>query len=211
MFTGDEFADGGTVIQTALHRQKCKASFFFTGRFYRNPEFGSLVKKLKTDGHYLGSHSDHHLLYCDWKKRDSLLVSKEQFVTDLSKSYATMDSLGVAKEDALYFLPPFEWYNKTIGEWTGEQGLQLVNFSPGTRSNADYTWPQLGKQYRTSEEIYQSIVNKEATNGLNGFILLLHIGTDIRRTDKFYNQLEKLIIELKGKNYQFVRIDQLLQ
>lgn len=97
VFTGDEFADGGTVIQTALRRQKCKASFFFTGRFYRNPEFGSLVKRLKANGHYLGSHSDAHLLYCDWKKRDSLLVSKEQFIADLNKSFATMDSLGIDK------------------------------------------------------------------------------------------------------------------
>ena len=48
-----------------------------------------------------------------------------------------------------------------------------------------------------------------STNGLNGFILLVHIGTDARRTDKFYRQLPQLITELKNKNYQFVRIDQM--
>ena len=46
--------------------------------------------------------------------------------------------------------------------------------------------------YRSSDEIFDSIMNYEAKNpnGLNGFILLMHIGTDPRRTDKFYNRLE---------------------
>jgi endoglucanase len=47
--------------------------------------------------------------------------------------------------------------------------------------------------------------------GLNGFILLLHIGTDPKRTDKFYNRLGDLIQALKGKGYSFVRIDGLLK
>ena len=46
---------------------------------------------------------------------------------------------------------------------------------------------------------------------MNGFILLIHIGTDPGRTDKFYYLLPELISELKGKGYRFVRIDELLQ
>jgi hypothetical protein len=85
--------------------------------------------------------------------------------------------------------------------------MQLINFSPGTKSTADYTWPEL-KNYRSSDEIYQSIRDKEQQdiNGLNGFILLLHIGTDPRRTDKFYNKLNSLIIELNKKGYEFTTI-----
>ncbi|HEY5406039.1 MAG TPA: hypothetical protein VIJ92_03090 [Ginsengibacter sp.] len=45
---------------------------------------------------------------------------------------------------------------------------------------------------------------------LNGFILLVHIGTDPRRTDKFYNQLPQLINELKKRGYEFVKINELL-
>ncbi|NSW95911.1 MAG: cellulase, partial [Bacteroidales bacterium] len=61
VFTGDEYADGGEFILSALKDEKVKASFFLTGNFYRNPEFRSLVLKLKKEGHYLGSHSDRHL------------------------------------------------------------------------------------------------------------------------------------------------------
>jgi hypothetical protein len=68
-------------------------------------------------------------------------------------------------------------------------------------------------RYRSSDVIYNSIIKFEETqpNGLNGFILLLHIGTDPRRTDKFYNKLNELIPELQGKGYHFVRIDELLK
>jgi peptidoglycan/xylan/chitin deacetylase (PgdA/CDA1 family) len=167
---------------------------------------------LKQDGHYLGAHSDDHLLYCDWVKRDSLLVTREQFNHDLKLNYLRMEEFGIFKADTPYFLPPYEWYNASIVNWTAQQGLQLVNFSPGTRSAADYTYPELGKSYRPSDEIYESILNLEEKdpNGLNGFILLIHIGTDPRRTDKFYLKLPELIKELKGRGYTFERIDEML-
>ena len=87
--------------------------------------------------------------------------------------------------------------------------LQLINFTPGTKSNADYTWPALSN-YKSSDAIYSSIIEYEKQKGLNGYILLLHIGTDPRRTDKFYFKLNQLIKNLKQKNYRFKRIDELL-
>ncbi|HMF72916.1 MAG TPA: hypothetical protein VK616_15665, partial [Flavitalea sp.] len=89
--------------------------------------------------------------------------------------------------------------------------LQLINYSPGTRSNADYTTPDM-RAYRSSDEIFKSIVDyeKNTANGLNGFILLLHIGTDPKRTDKFYYHLGELADLLKDKGYEPVTIDKLL-
>jgi endoglucanase len=211
VFTGHDFADGGTSILQTLKQQNVKASFFFTGDFYRNKKFQSLVQQLKKDGHYLGAHSDKHLLYADWNKRDSLLVSKQQFKKDLLQNYTEMNRFGISKTNAPFFLPPYEWYNDSIAAWTKELNLQLINYSPGTRSAADYTWPGL-PNYQNNETIYQSIFNYEQTKpaGLNGFILLLHIGTDPKRTDKFYQLLPKFITELKQKGYRIQRIDELL-
>ena len=160
----------------------------------------------------MGAHSDWHLLYCDWGKRDSLLVTRDQFRKDLSSNYARMEWYKIPEEKAKYFLPPYEWYNDSVAAWTNEMGLQLINFTPGTRSNADYTTPA-DKNYRSSEEIYNSIINYEQTNpaGLNGFILLLHIGTDPKRTDKFYHRLPELISYLRLKGYHFQTVDQLLK
>ena len=212
VFTGDEFADGGEHITQTLQEQNIHGSFFLTGNFYRNPRFKSIINKLQTDGNYLGSHSDRHLLYCDWTKRDSLLVTKSQFSNDLENAYRELKQWNIETSDARYFLPPYEWYNDSIAAWTKEVGLQLVDFSPGTRSNADYTYPEMGSKYVSSDTIMKSILQYEqkSTNGLNGFILLMHIGTDPRRTDKFYNRLPALIKELKARGYQFVRIDEML-
>ena len=209
VFTGDEFGDGGMAIADALQQANIKASFFLTGRFYRNKDFKRILRRLKDDGHYLGAHSNDHLLYNDWTKRDSLLVTKEQFVQDLQKNYEAMQQLGIAKKEAPFFLPPYEWYNDTIAAWTKEAGLQLINMTPGTLSHADYTTPD-AKNYRSSDVIFNSITTYEKQRGLNGFILLVHIGTDSKRTDKFYNQLPQLLLYLKQNGYEPVRIDQLL-
>lgn len=212
VFTGDEFADGGDHIRKVLTSHKIKASFFLTGNFYRNPAFKEIISGLKSDQHYLGAHSDKHLLYCDWNNRDSLLVSREQFLFDLKNNYSIMKKFGISKSEAEFFLPPYEWYNSTIVNWTRQFGLKLVNFSPGTKSHTDWTYPEPGNRYVASDTILHSILNfeEQQIDGLNGFILLLHIGSDPKRTDKFYLKLDELILELIKRGYQFKRIDELL-
>ena len=213
VFTGHEFADGGATIRAVLKEHGIKASFFFTGDFYRNHRFGVLITQLIDDGHYLGAHSDKHLLYCSWEKRDSLLVSKTEFFNDLAANYIELDRFCIAREKAPYFMPPYEWYNEQISAWCKEFGLTLVSFTPGTSSNADYTTPDMGRQYVTSDTIYQRILRYEQTHkdGLNGFILLLHIGTHPARIDKFYEKLDLLVTELLRRGYHFTRIDESLK
>ena len=213
VFTGDAFADGAPSIISALQKEKIKASFFLTGNFYRNKSFAGIIASIKKNGHYLGAHSDKHLLYCDWQKRDSLLVTKEVFTKDLKAAYRELAKLGITARQAPYFLPPYEWWNDSIASWTKLKGLQLVSFSAGTRSNADYTYPEMGNRYADSRTILQSVLNYEQQSAgrMNGFILLLHIGTDPRRTDKFYSLLPALIATMKEKGYQFTTIEEVMK
>ncbi|MFD2935837.1 glycoside hydrolase family 9 protein [Spirosoma flavum] len=210
VFTGDEFADGGSTITRTLRKHNVRASFFLTGRFLRNPTVALLVKQLNQDGHFLGPHSDQHLLYCDWTNRDSLLVSHKQFVDDLRANYAALARFSTLKNTKKVFLPPYEWYNDSIAVWTKAEGIQLINYTPGLLSHADYTTPQ-ERNYRSSATILQSIRTYEQRKqaGLNGFILLMHIGTASSRTDKLYNHLDELLTELHQKAYQLVRVDEL--
>lgn len=211
VFTGDEFADGGWYIPEVLKRDEVQASFFLTGNFYSNPAFRNIIRNLKAGGHYLGPHSDKHLLYCSWEDRDSLLVTRETFVKDLEDNYEAMAAFGISRSEARFFIPPYEWYNETIASWTKSMGAQLINFSPGTISHADYTTPDM-KNYRSTADIFESVLQYEqnAVSGLNGFILLLHIGTNQARTDKAYYRLPDLISYLKRKKYELVKIDDLL-
>jgi len=151
-------------------------------------------------------------LYCDWNKRDSLLVTKEDFTHDLLANLEAMRANGIDMSKTRFFLPPYEWYNDSIADWTKEVGLQLVNYTPGTLSHADYT-TRADKNYRSSDVIYRSIVDHEShvPSGLNGYILLMHIGAGSGRTDKFYNKLPTLISYLKAKGYHFQSIEKMLQ
>lgn len=211
VMTGHEFADGYEHVQKVLQEQNVPAGFFFTGDFYRNPDCEPLIQQLRDDGHYLGAHSDKHLLYCPWEQRDSLLVSRDSFRNDLLANYAEMARFGILKAEAPYFMPPYEWYNDSISAWTEAEGLRIVNFTPGTRTNADYTTPDL-PNYLSSEAIWNSLWAYEAKDphGLNGFLLLVHLGTDPKRTDKFYHRLEALILKARDKGYRWVSLPELL-
>jgi peptidoglycan/xylan/chitin deacetylase (PgdA/CDA1 family) len=90
--------------------------------------------------------------------------------------------------------------------------MQLCSFTPGTFTNADYTWPEMGKAYRSSSELLNKIKTlAHNTNQFNGSILLVHAGTDPRRKDKLYKHLTEIIQLLKKQGYTFKRIDELVK
>ncbi len=202
-FTAHEFADGFDIITKTLSKHKIKASFFLTGDFCRTPGYEKIINKLKTDGHYIGPHSDKHLLYCSWEKRDSLLVTKNEFISDIEDNYKSLEKLGIPKNKALVYLPPYEWYNDTIASWSNQIGLKLVNISSGTITNQDWTIPEKGKPYFSSDSLMKNFLSYEKEKGMNGYILLIHPGTDPRRTDKFYLRLDSILNYLENKNYSF--------
>lgn len=204
IFSAHEFGEGLDTILKSLRKFDIKASFFFTGDFLRNKKFNGSIKQLIKDGHYLGSHSDKHLLYCDWKNRDSLLINQIEFLNDLKNNLRELRKFGINQKQIKYFLPPFEWYNQRISDWSKTFGLEVINFTPSTYTNADYTTPDMAN-YRSSEMILQQIDQKlnSSSDAMNGVIFLIHCGTHPDRKDKFYNRLHDLILLLKNFGYEF--------
>ena len=200
VFTAADKADGTDRIISTLRKYNIKGGFFFTGEFFEL--YPDVVRRLVAEGHYVGSHSYGHLLYAPWGKRDSLLVTRQEFEEDMFKSYKVLREFGIT--DAPYFIPPYEHYNATISSWARQLGLQVINYTPGTLTNGDYTTPGMSR-YFSSKEILGKIREYERTDpdGLNGHIMLIHFGTDPSRTDKFYDKLPGLIRELRRKGYSF--------
>ena len=120
-----------------------------------------------------------------------------------------MEQFGIRINEARFFMPPYEWYNREVSDWTKELGLELINFTPAIGTNADYTVPDMNN-YRSSNEIVENLKRFEKNNGLNGAILLIHPGTEPERTDKFYYKLDELIEYLSDKGYQFRSVKTLL-
>ncbi|GAO42055.1 putative glycosidase [Flavihumibacter petaseus NBRC 106054] len=204
VFTGHDYANSGHAILVALQDAGIRASFFLTGDFCRKKENLPLLHAIRDNGHYLGPHSDKHLLYNDWKKRDSLLVTREQFRKDLTENISALATAGADTAAMHYFLPAYEWYNDSITEWTKQSGRQLVNYTPGTLSHADYT-EDTAKNFRDNTTIFKSITDLEQQSGLNGYILLMHIGAAPGRKTPFAAELPALLTYLKKQGYTFVR------
>lgn len=204
VFVGNEYSDGSKIILNTLKSHKIKASFFFTGNFYRNIKNKQIIQEIQKENYYLGAHSDKNLLYCSLQKRDSMLVNKNEFLNDLKANYLEMEKFGINKNQAPFFIPPKEWYNDVISQWCNEVGLQLVSVTPGLLSNTDNSTPEMRDNYYSSNEIYNNIDEIETNQGLNGYILVFHIGSDSRRRDKFYPRLNGLLNNLIKSGYEFV-------
>jgi endoglucanase len=207
IFSADEFGEGFDHILKVLDSRKIKGSFFFTGNFLRNKKFTMVVKRIIAEGHYLGPHSDGHLLYIPWENRDTLLVTKDRFDADLKKNFEEMRKAGLKKEIPGYFLAPYEWYNSAISRWSAEMGLTLINLTPGTGTNADYTTPDM-TNYRSSDQLLKKLYSFEESSpqGLNGTFILIHPGTDPARTDKLYMKLDEIIDHFTAKGYIFKKL-----
>ena len=205
VFTAADRADGAETILATLRKKGVKGSFFFTGEFF--DLYPDVVRRLLSDGHYVGSHSYGHLLYSSWENRDSMLVTKDEFVEDMVRSYRKMAEFGITPETSPYFIPPYEHYNAKVASWAREMGLQIVNYTPGTLTNGDYTIPSM-KRYFSSRDIWERIMKVEKEEGLGGHIMLIHLGTSPERTDKFYEKLGRLIDTLRRKGYTFVPLDE---
>lgn len=212
-FTGGEYADGGTTILAELKKRGIKASFFFIGDFYRQPKFKELIERIRDEGHYLGPHSDKHLLYATWSSPPKPLVSQQEFDDDLTSNLLEIERFGVPREKARFFIPPYEHFTQEIADWTKARGMVLVNYTTGTRSHADYMLDNDPK-FATSEEMVATVLKKEEEDpdGLNGWMLLMHVGAGPGRTkDHLYDHLGAMLDELMRRGYTFRRIDELLK
>ncbi len=204
VFSADEYGEGIDKTLNSLSRKKVKASFFLTGNFLRNPKYNNSIKRMIAGHHYVGPHSDRHLLYAPWEKRDSLLITHQEFDEDITRNLAELYKFGLSPEVVKYFLAPYEWYNRPISEWSTSRNMQLVNFTPGIGTNADYTTPAM-PNYKSSKQLSEQLMKFEITNDnhLNGAIILIHPGTHPDRKDKFYDSLNQIIEKLLKKEYTF--------
>lgn len=209
--TGDEYGESAAAILDTLKQRKIKAAFFVTGNFLRSPTLRPIVQRAIAEGHYVGPHSDSHPLYASWDQRDKSLVTAKQFESDLRKNIVDLRAIGALRDNPpVYFIPPYEWFNRDQVRWSRELGVALFNFTPGSGSNRDYA-PEGDPHYVSSRTIYDDILayEKKDPHGLNGFLLLMHLGSG--RKDPIHPLVGPLCDELAKRGYQFDRVDKLLK
>jgi len=111
-----------------------------------------------------------------WENRGQTLVTEEQFRRDLEKNIADLDDLGVPRERIKYFVPPYEGQraDRQVGGRHGPDLGQLHARHPlQCRLLAGGSPP-----FHPFPAILTGILDYEVRDqdGLNGFLLLLHLG-----------------------------------
>ena len=207
IFSADIAFEGGEYILQTLEKNEVKASFFLTGNCLRQKSSEALIKKIIRQGHYVGGHSDKHLLYASWDNRQQSLVTPDSLIADFRQNMIELEKYGIDTSQVRYFLPPYEYYNKDHVRLIRSMGQFTVNYTPGIRTAADYTTPGM-HNYKSSQELIDQLFVFEEKYGLDGCIILIHPGTHESRTDKLYLRLDEIIKRLKKKGYSINKIKQ---
>lgn len=205
VFTADSMFQGGESVLRSLKKAGIKASFFVTGNFLRMEEHKEVIGKIIKEGHYLGPHSDRHLLYASWTDRDSSYVTVDSLLQDMKANIAMLAGFGIADSAARWVIPPYEWYNAEQVDALNSAGFKVMNYTPGTATAADYTYPALDN-YVPTYMLIDRLMQFEKVNGLNGAVILIHPGVTYQRPDKLYSKLPELIKMLKKEGYSFKRL-----
>ncbi|MDD2293114.1 MAG: glycoside hydrolase family 9 protein [Bacteroidales bacterium] len=206
IFSADSVFNGGEYILDVLKKNKIKGSFFLTGNCLRMEEHKALIERIIKEGHYVGGHSNGHVLYADWGADRPTLMSADSIVADMRANMAELEKIGIKAENAQWYLPPYEHYNKENVELLNALGIKVINYTPGTGTPADYTTPDM-KSYKSSQTLIDGLYKFENEKGLNGAIVLLHPGIHPDRTDRLYERLDQIVKKLKRKGYTFSSLE----
>lgn len=170
-------------ILSVLKKHQVAATFFVTGHYIESePE---LVKQMVDDGHIIGNHSYHH--------PDFTSMNKKAIEEELIKVDKAIEKITSQKE-TIYVRPPRGTFNEETLRWIEELGYIHVFWSLAFKD-----W-EVNKQ-RGWEYAYNQIMKQVHP----GAIILLHTVSEDNAL-----ALEKAIVALKKRGYQFKSLDEFM-
>jgi peptidoglycan/xylan/chitin deacetylase (PgdA/CDA1 family) len=113
---------------------------------------------------------------------------------------------------------PYGEYNRQICRWAGEAGWLHVGWGQGRgwRRNLDSNdW--IGSEdeagFHTPQEVLDKIIAlaAEEPQGINGGIILMHLGTVRSSGQQVHRILGRLIDELSAKGYRFITVSEMVR
>lgn len=204
LFSADSTFEGGNFALDVMDSMAITGSFFFTGNFLERPENAAVVSRAVKEGHYVGMHSNRHLLLADWDRARTTLVTVDSMLRDLDSNLVTLNRFE-PRLRPVYTLPPYEWCGAIHAQAYREAGYTPVNPTPGIETCRDYTTPDM-REYMGSAEMLAQLWDYESRNGLDGALVLIHLGTEDSRTDKLWRHLPAIFDTLQRKGYRISRL-----
>ncbi len=200
---------GSREILQILKEKKLRCTIFVTGAFVKR--YPDLVRQIKLEGHEIANHTLSHPHLTQFAQNFSQKTSSRVDQKYVTRQLQAVDSLFYRVTQshlAPYWRAPFGEYNKEILRWAAMAGFKHIRWSSGCDA-LDWTDDSTSTLYRSANQILEHFLRLEERKGLNGAIILMHLGTN-RKTDFPYLILPALIDSLRQRSYQFVTVTGLL-
>ena len=184
------FDDGPDSVYTAkvlavLQRNHVHATFFLIGAAVE--KYPLVVKKIESGGHCIGNHSYHHLnfwnLSCDQLMKNELLRTQDLI-------------FNLTGRKPRFYRPPYGYLLDSC-----EMNLRSKDYIISRWDIDPRDWDIKNNSARSIESYIRNAAEDNC-------IILLHCGNGDR--SKTVKALKRIIHYYKGKNYHFVRLDELL-
>ncbi len=208
--------DGGSndsateAILDDLQKEHVRATFFLTGMYMRH--YPDLVRRIADAGYVVGNHtfSHPHLTTYSFDHRQATLPGvTEAFLRDQLLKAADLYKLITGKTMAPYWRAPFGEFNSEILGWAHDAGFSAVYWTPHL-DTLDWVASPADPLFHTPQQILAGLLKRAATapGGVDGGIVLMHLGTERQGDMRADVILPTLIESLKRQNYRFVTVDQ---
>jgi peptidoglycan/xylan/chitin deacetylase (PgdA/CDA1 family) len=218
-FDGGSSANAAADILDTLASRGVKSTVFLTGAFIKR--YPQIVTRIAAEGHELGNHTMNHphlTTYAENRTQTTRPgVTRALIVSELTAP----EKLLFENAGHLRFAPlwraPFGEYNQEICEWAFSAGYIHIGWRQGgswrvNLDSNDWVVNESSQAYKTPQEVFDKIVTiAETPGGLNGGIILMHLGTDrTKRSEQVHRILGRLIDTLRRMGYKPVTVSTLL-
>lgn len=215
-FDGGSEASDAEEILRVLRERDIKTTIFLTGEFIKR--YPELVKEMVKDGHEIGNHTFTHPHLTTFEKnfRQETLpnVNREFLIKELKETARIFKEL-IGRDMIPYWRAPYGEQNADIRQWAHEAGFTHIGWTRDYKTKEsldtlDWVSNEESEFYYSADEIKERILSFGRNGkGLNGGIVLMHLGTE-RRDNRASDKLPEIIDGLGEKGYRLVKVTELL-
>ena len=211
-FDAGASSNAAASILGTLRERGIRSVIFVTGLFIER--FPEVVRRIVADGHEVANHTyDHpHLTTFSFNYRhDTLKGVTREFLQDQLRRTAEAFTRLTGRELLPYWRAPFGEQNAAIRAWAAELGYAHLGWTP-VLDTLDWLTDRTHRSYRTPEETKRRIIDRAGAGGagLNGGIVLMHLGTERAGPERIDRILPEVIDALEDRGYRFVTATELV-
>ncbi|MBD3317418.1 MAG: polysaccharide deacetylase family protein, partial [Chitinivibrionales bacterium] len=219
-FDGGAHANAADDILDTLKSRNVKATMFLTGNFVRR--YPSLIRRIVREGHDIGNHTDRHPRLTSWARDRTQTtlpsVNQAMLAEELMRANAAFRKVTGRDFDPIWRAPYGE-RNREICLWARQAGYLHVGWGQGRTwaenlDTNDWVPDEHTPGYHSPREVYEKIMRRAVKKpyGINGGIILLHLGTVRKEPEKQVHLIVgRLIDSLQKRGYRVVPVTEMVK